>query len=148
MGGVTTKDSQRLLLDEDILSCFLPCVNAIRPGPDLQCPVVTTASYSNYVETISLILSVHFRSMFNRHCTGFTILNTHTETTMPLQLIFIVKKQPIYNFRRRSHLFCATLYLHSAALEFFLSRSSDLQDRRICTIIHISVYGLDVQNRT
>jgi len=72
------------LLDEEILSCFLPCVNEIRPGPDLQCPVVTIASYSNYVETITLILSVHFRSMFNKYCTGFTTLNTHTETTMPL----------------------------------------------------------------
>src|SRR6218665_980581 len=77
-------DSQRLLLDEEILSCFLPCVNEIRPCPDLQCPVVTIASYSNYVEIITLILSVHFRSMFNKHCTGFTILNTQTETTMPL----------------------------------------------------------------
>src|SRR6218665_1739577 len=75
-------DSQRLLLDEEILSCFLPSVNEIGPGPDLQCPVLTIASYSNYVETITLILSVHFRSMFNKHCTGFTILNTQTETTM------------------------------------------------------------------
>src|SRR6218665_2411733 len=25
-------DSQRLLLDEEILSCFLPCVNEIRPS--------------------------------------------------------------------------------------------------------------------
>jgi len=46
------------LLDEEILSCFLPCVNEIRPGPDLQCPVVTIASRSNYVETITVILSV------------------------------------------------------------------------------------------
>src|SRR6218665_2936316 len=67
------RQSERLLLDEELLSCFLPCVNEIRPGPDLQCPVVTIASYSNYVETITLILSVHFRSMFNKHCTGFTI---------------------------------------------------------------------------
>src|SRR6218665_612219 len=43
--------SHRLLLDEEILSCFLPCVNEIRPGPDLQCPVVTIASYSNYVHS-------------------------------------------------------------------------------------------------
>src|SRR6218665_2978889 len=77
-------DSQRLLLDDEILSCFLPCVNEIRPGPDLQCPVVTIASYSNYVETITLILSAHFRSMINKHCTGFAILNTQTETIMPL----------------------------------------------------------------
>src|SRR6218665_3274534 len=52
------------------------CVNEIRPGPDLQCPVVRTASRSYYVETITLILSVYFRSMFNKHCTGFTILNS------------------------------------------------------------------------
>src|SRR6218665_3937861 len=77
-------DSQRLLLDEEILSCFLPCVNEIRPDSDLQCSVVTIASYSNYVETITLILSAHFRSMFSKHCTGFTILNTQTEATMPL----------------------------------------------------------------
>ena len=71
-------DSLRHLLDEEIVSCFLPRVNEIRPGPDLQCPVVTIAlKYSNYVETITLILSVHFRSMFNKHCTGFTILNTY-----------------------------------------------------------------------
>src|SRR6218665_886479 len=68
-------DSERLLLDEEILSCFFPCVNEIRPGPDLQCQV---ASYSNYAETITLILSVHFRSMLNKHL--FTILNTRTET--------------------------------------------------------------------
>src|SRR6218665_404460 len=77
-------DSHRPLLGEESLSCFLPCANEIRPGPDLQCPVVTIASRSNYVETITLILGVHFRSMFNKHCTGFTILNTQTETTMPL----------------------------------------------------------------
>ena len=75
-------DSQRLLLDEEILLCFLPCVNEMRPGPDLQCQVVTIASYSNYVETITLLtqcsLSVHVQQ------TLFTILNTQTETTMPL----------------------------------------------------------------
>jgi len=73
-------------LDEEILSCFLPCVNEIRPGPDFQCPVVTIASRSNYVETITLILSVDLRSMFNKHCTGYPIRNTMTETTtcMPL----------------------------------------------------------------
>jgi len=65
---------------------FLPCVNEIRFGPDLQCPVVTIAAHSNYVETITPIglLGVLFRSMFNKHCTGFTILCTQTETTMPL----------------------------------------------------------------
>src|SRR6218665_2311875 len=77
-------DSHRLLLDEESLSCLLPCANGIRPGPVWQCPVVTIASRSNYVETITLIHSVHFRSIFNKHCTGFTILNTQTETTMPL----------------------------------------------------------------
>src|SRR6218665_3767144 len=83
-------DSQRLLLDEEILSCFLPCVNEIRSGPDLQYPVVTIASYSNYVETITLILSVHFRSMFNKHCTGFTILNTkHTDHSLSFRLELI-----------------------------------------------------------
>src|SRR6218665_2074148 len=57
-------DSHRLLLDEESLSCFLPCVNEIHPGPDLQFPVLTNASRANYVDTIILILSVHFRSMF------------------------------------------------------------------------------------
>src|SRR6218665_3233428 len=65
-------DSHRLFLDEEILSCFLPCLNEICSGPNLQCPVVTIASYSNYVETITLTLSVHFRSMFNKHCTGLS----------------------------------------------------------------------------
>jgi len=36
---------------------------------------------ADYVETITLILSVHFPLIFNKHCTGFTILNTQTETT-------------------------------------------------------------------
>src|SRR6218665_2942451 len=40
-------DSHRLFLDED---SFLPCVNEIRPGLDVQCPVVTIVSRSNYVE--------------------------------------------------------------------------------------------------
>src|SRR6218665_35340 len=43
-------DSHRLFFDEESLSCFLPCVNEIRLGPDMQCPVVTIASRSNYVE--------------------------------------------------------------------------------------------------
>src|SRR6218665_3442826 len=68
-------DSQRLLLDEEILSCFLPCVNEIRPGPDLQCPVVTIASYSNYVETITLIGAY---SVFT-----FGPCSTNTELVLP-----------------------------------------------------------------
>src|SRR6218665_127236 len=65
-----------------LISCWMKkvyrvsCVNEIRYGPDEECPVVTTASRSNYVETITLILSVHFRSMFNKYCTSFTIQNT------------------------------------------------------------------------
>src|SRR6218665_82707 len=48
-------DSHRLFLDEE---SFLPCVNEIRPGLDLQCPVVTIASRSNYVEhAIELLIS-------------------------------------------------------------------------------------------
>src|SRR6218665_4026179 len=61
--AVSSCDSHRLLLDEECLSCFLPFVNEIRPGPDLQCPVVTIASYSNYVEhaitNTQCSLSVH-----------------------------------------------------------------------------------------
>src|SRR6218665_228124 len=56
-------DSHRLFLDEESLSCFLSCVNEIRPGPDLQCPVVPIASRSNYVEhaitNTQCSLSVH-----------------------------------------------------------------------------------------
>src|SRR6218665_534027 len=52
--------SHRLFLDEE---SFLPCVNVIRPGLDLQCPVVTIASRSNYLEhaitNTQCSLSVH-----------------------------------------------------------------------------------------
>src|SRR6218665_792571 len=62
-------DSHRLFLDEE---SFLPCVNESRPGLDLQCPVVTIASRSNYVEhaitNTQCSLSVHVQQTLHWYC--------------------------------------------------------------------------------
>src|SRR6218665_2947813 len=106
-------DSHNLLLDEESLSCFLPCANEIRPGPDLQCSVVTIASRSNYVEyTAQCSLSVQVQQTLH-----WFYHTKHTDRNhYAIIITFIVKKQPINNFR--SNLFCATLYSIPPCLSF------------------------------